>query len=620
MASERQAGAKARAGGLQGAIGLAATGAALATVAPLLLPVVELEAAGDAAGRAVAGGDLWPVGVAVALSAAALGVALTAGWRARQPVDPLGPAGTPKPFASIRRLGIPIAALAAAALLALGLTWAFIWPLVPCQELSLSPCDSAGGLVEGTPVQLAAGGLLAALGAAMAMAGGLGLVAAHPAWERGRRFLRVGLSWGDEILWERVYFHRQPVSVGEADDATVQVAAAGLVRHLLLVPAKGDRWTLNVPRGVEGKLQLGGQSVAAAGVGEAEVGRGDHGILTFDNGVRIAFGFTGAERAVLSGGRQDPAPWVAFAGVVALVAGILAVAGTARRGGELADGEALALREDSRMTITEVDMVQPPEPTPDANEGPTIEPPNKKVDTAPEPEGQTGKPDVHPDLKTKATPKDAKPTDVREIGLAKVLAGAMLDDGALRTVMAGDTGAMDDRMAAPVDGTDDADTLGHGPGGRGLRHTGSGGGGENGPHSLRAPTEGLDTGTHGRNTTVAIGRKKPRPVSPTREDPIAANAGCDKGDIQKQVRSKAATLRACYETQLLTRPDLEGKITAQWTISGDGRTTNVRLVSDTVSQAAVGDCVQRALGRIRFQPPAAGVCVVQWPFVFSSGR
>ena len=69
----------------------------------------------------------------------------------------------------------------------------------------------------------------------------------------------------------------------------------------------------------------------------------------------------------------------------------------------------------------------------------------------------------------------------------------------------------------------------------------------------------------------------------------------------------------------MNKPDRNGKRTVQWTISGDGSVTGTKTVQDTMSNNAVTDCVLRSIGRIHFMKPEAGICVIQWPFVFSPG-
>ena len=130
----------------------------------------------------------------------------------------------------------------------------------------------------------------------------------------------------------------------------------------------------------------------------------------------------------------------------------------------------------------------------------------------------------------------------------------------------------------------------------------------------------IDTGGGtGRNADLGIGRRSARKVAKLNIAQGQSTGGCDKGDISKNVRARAASLRACYETQLMAKPDLAGKVTVQWTITGDGSVSSDKITDDTMKNGAVTDCVLRTIRRIRFMKPEAGVCVIQWPFVFNPG-
>jgi hypothetical protein len=152
----------------------------------------------------------------------------------------------------------------------------------------------------------------------------------------------------------------------------------------------------------------------------------------------------------------------------------------------------------------------------------------------------------------------------------------------------------------------------------GFRGTGSGGGGD-GLGRIHGLGE-IDTGAGtGRGANVGIGRKTTKKVAKVNIAQGTSNGGCDKGDIAKNVRARAASIKACYEQQLLTKPDLKGKLTVQWTITTEGAVKDPKATQDTIGTPAVSDCVIRAMSHIRFAKPEAGICVVQWPFVFEPG-
>jgi len=43
------------------------------------------------------------------------------------------------------------------------------------------------------------------------------------------------------------------------------------------------------------------------------------------------------------------------------------------------------------------------------------------------------------------------------------------------------------------------------------------------------------------------------------------------------------------------------------------------VVSSSLGNAAVEQCVLQTIRRMKFEKPEGGVCVVQWPFVFNPG-
>jgi len=153
----------------------------------------------------------------------------------------------------------------------------------------------------------------------------------------------------------------------------------------------------------------------------------------------------------------------------------------------------------------------------------------------------------------------------------------------------------------------------------GFRGTGSGGGGTGGYgriHGLGAIDTGGGTGSR---ANIGLGKKAAKKVSKFAVGAGSSTGGCDKSNISQVVRSRATGIRACYETQLLSKPDLAGKVTARWTIDSEGGVGDASLQNSSLGNPSVEDCVLRTIRRMRFAKPDAGVCVVQWPFVFSPG-
>lgn len=95
---------------------------------------------------------------------------------------------------------------------------------------------------------------------------------------------------------------------------------------------------------------------------------------------------------------------------------------------------------------------------------------------------------------------------------------------------------------------------------------------------------------------------------------------CKKADVQRKVQGRAAAIRACYEMQLQMKPDLAGKVTLQWIIDLTGVVKGVKTVENSTGNKKLDECISRIIGKIRFQQPEGGMCIIRWPFVFTPGE
>ena len=501
----------------------------------------------------------------------------------------------------------------------MAITYALVWQVVPCESQGMSLCDpDTGGLIFESLVTLDWGLALVVIGSIGSFFGGLAIVAAHREYRKEERFLRVLLTWDGHIIHEKVLFDPAPVTVGESDEVTLQLAAGGLSKHTLLRPAAAGAYTLDVPSSASGQIHIGGEEKPATGT--MEIKRGDQGVLSFENDVNVVFHYTGAETAIIAGSshRENVGLAISFSMVAALLMVLLVSALLSVKERDRNEvNEALQAKKKELIEVTLEDTEeQLEEEEPEGDEDDTT---GKKAEGE---EGKFGDPDIDPDKKSKVPKMDGEMVnkiDVKNLGIAKVLGGQQALDGALGTIMAGDTGALSSKMAVAMSGEGGELVIGHGSGGMGFRGTGSGGGGTGGYgriHGLGA----IDTGGGtGRRANVGIGRKKSKRVAKLKLAGGRSTGGCDKGDIQKNVRRRAAAIRACYERQLLTKPELAGKLTVQWTINPEGGVEAIKPVSDSLGNNEVADCVLRALRRIRFKKPDAGICVILWPFVFQPG-
>jgi hypothetical protein len=115
-----------------------------------------------------------------------------------------------------------------------------------------------------------------------------------------------------------------------------------------------------------------------------------------------------------------------------------------------------------------------------------------------------------------------------------------------------------------------------------------------------------------------VGRKKKRKVKPKlRSGTPKVGDFCDKANIRRVVRARQKAIQFCFEKELQSNPKLKGKIIASWNVDLGGKVMKPRTASSTMKNSKVEGCINRVIKRMRFKPPNGGICVIQYPFVFS---
>jgi len=235
-------------------------------------------------------------------------------------------------------------------------------------------------------------------------------------------------------------------------------------------------------------------------------------------------------------------------------------------------------------------------------------------------EGKFGDPDKDPTLESKVPNRDGALTnkiDPKKIGLANVLSNQLGRSSAISSILSDNVDAFDNRMAVAMAGTGSELQVGYGAGGMGFKGTGPGGGGTGGYGRIHGLGR-VDTGG-GMGMRAGLGKKGTKKVGQMKLDSGTSAGFCKKEDIRTNVMRRAGAIRACYEAQLQIHESLAGKTTIRWTIDGEGKVAQASIASSTLRNANVEQCVLRVIRAMRFQKPESGICVVQWPFIFSPG-
>ncbi len=90
----------------------------------------------------------------------------------------------------------------------------------------------------------------------------------------------------------------------------------------------------------------------------------------------------------------------------------------------------------------------------------------------------------------------------------------------------------------------------------------------------------------------------------------------DPGAVQRTAQANFGALRACYERELRSNPQLRGGLTAELKIGTSGRVEDVRVATSMNSRPLV-DCVKTSLRRITVPPARGGCAIAQVRFNFS---
>lgn len=204
--------------------------------------------------------------------------------------------------------------------------------------------------------------------------------------------------------------------------------------------------------------------------------------------------------------------------------------------------------------------------------------------------------------------------DVKNIGVNAALGSNILGSGPLKDIF-GNSDGFDSKMNVAMSGEGGELVVGRGAGGMGMRGVGKGGGGEGFGriHGLGK----VDTGG-GKGTGGGVGKKKARKVTPklTQGAPQIGDF-CDKGNIRRVVSAKSNAIKYCFERELQTNPQLSGKISAQWNIGLDGKVMSASIASTTMNNRKVEGCIANVIKRMRFDAPDGGICIINYPFVFT---
>lgn len=138
------------------------------------------------------------------------------------------------------------------------------------------------------------------------------------------------------------------------------------------------------------------------------------------------------------------------------------------------------------------------------------------------------------------------------------------------------------------------------------------------PRETGEKLDGLGLGLLGKGSGLY-----PKPHSSAQAKPGNAEVrgSLDKARIQRVIKRRLRSIKYCYEKELAASPTLAGRIVIRITISATGSVSATKVEKNTLGSAALGQCVERVVRRMRFpEPKGGGIVIVHYPFVFSPGN
>lgn len=444
-----------------------------------------------------------------------------------------------------------------------------------------------------------------------------------------RHSLRVALVWNGAVFHEKTYqLTSEPViTVGEDPSNMFVVPTEGLPDVFEMFERRRDGYLVRLTDFVDAELTVSGEALeedalhaqpvgtayterGESAVYEVEIEPGDWGMIDL-GGVSIFFQSMGKMPIVPLRTPLSSIEWalVGIVGVSALIHGAFLLTANAMFDPQANLDQLMVL---NRFVETSVlDIPDAPEPDEEIADSESSE--SKRADGE---EGKFGAKDSEiPESKVpKVDAEHASEIDVANIGVNKVLSSELLGSGPLQNIFDSSDG-FDSKLQVAMAGEGGELVVGRGVGGMSIRGGGRGGGGKDGAGRIMGMGK-VDVG--GTGTGGKIKRKGPRKVRQLlkRGDPKVGDF-CDKSNIRRVVKAKSNAIKYCFEKELQSKPELSGKLIAQWRVGLDGKVLQPSIASSTMGNKAVEGCVTRVIKRLRFQKPKGGICVINYPFLFS---
>lgn len=103
------------------------------------------------------------------------------------------------------------------------------------------------------------------------------------------------------------------------------------------------------------------------------------------------------------------------------------------------------------------------------------------------------------------------------------------------------------------------------------------------------------------------------------EDESEIVGGLDREIIAQYIKTQLGQILYCYERQLSANPELYGKVSVKFTISGSGQVEEQKIGDTTLKNSTVEGCILKKVATWKFPAPQGGTrVIVTYPFLFKS--
>ena len=97
---------------------------------------------------------------------------------------------------------------------------------------------------------------------------------------------------------------------------------------------------------------------------------------------------------------------------------------------------------------------------------------------------------------------------------------------------------------------------------------------------------------------------------------VKIEGGMSREMVKRVIDQHLDEITNCYETALMTNPNILGRIVFEWKILMNGRVGEIRIVASSVNSNEIHDCIKSAIKSWQFPKPVGAEVVVSYPFVF----